>query len=274
MKRKCWQNILIKRNTVQYKTITRCNLKSLNLCRTAQVALRQSLSLHYTGNTLHMHCTSITASKMNDPLFTEFGVIVKWLWVMWITEVFLNFSFNSFGIETSWTNLLVPYQGRGFNTGIMLLSLARLRALGWTKVWREVAREMLPIYGETSLADQDIINALLQSKPALVFKLPCQWNVQLGVLSHVDSLCRLTTARALHWNLPQKNAARLVYQHHQHFAAHFQALKRTFLELDGNLLRRRLVSCGETAAEEPKPLDVSLVSKIQRSPFVMSSSLV
>jgi hypothetical protein len=32
----------------------------------------------------------------------------------------------------------------------------------------------------TSLADQDIFNAVIKQHPYLVYNLPCQWNVQLG----------------------------------------------------------------------------------------------
>jgi len=32
----------------------------------------------------------------------------------------------------------------------------------------------------TSLADQDIFNAVIKQHPYLVHNLPCQWNVQLG----------------------------------------------------------------------------------------------
>ena len=32
----------------------------------------------------------------------------------------------------------------------------------------------------TSLADQDIFNAIIKQHPYLVYNLPCQWNVQLS----------------------------------------------------------------------------------------------
>lgn len=32
----------------------------------------------------------------------------------------------------------------------------------------------------TSLADQDIFNAIIKQHPYLIYKLPCQWNVQLS----------------------------------------------------------------------------------------------
>ena len=50
-------------------------------------------------------------------------------------------------------------QGRGFNTGVMLLDLDKLRELNWMSIWRLTAERELSTYLATSLADQVFYNA-------------------------------------------------------------------------------------------------------------------
>jgi len=45
-------------------------------------------------------------------------------------------------------------QDRGFNTGVMLLDLSRLRLLDWVHMWRLVASRELASLQFTVLADQ------------------------------------------------------------------------------------------------------------------------
>jgi len=73
-----------------------------------------------------------------------------------------------------------PALGRGFNTGVILLDLLKLRQMKWANLWRMTAERELMNMLSTSLADQDIFNAVIKNNPYLVFKLPCTWNVQLG----------------------------------------------------------------------------------------------
>ena len=48
----------------------------------------------------------------------------------------------------------VTFQGRGFNTGVMLQDLKEMRNMKWNEIWKKVAQETLPEFGSTSLADQ------------------------------------------------------------------------------------------------------------------------
>uniref|UniRef100_A0A671L3U1 Glycosyltransferase-like protein LARGE1 n=1 Tax=Sinocyclocheilus anshuiensis TaxID=1608454 RepID=A0A671L3U1_9TELE len=73
-----------------------------------------------------------------------------------------------------------PALGRGFNTGVILLLLDRLRKLKWEQMWRLTAERELMSMLSTSLADQDIFNAVIKQNPFLVHQLPCFWNVQLS----------------------------------------------------------------------------------------------
>lgn len=63
-----------------------------------------------------------------------------------------------------------------YNTGVILLDLNKLCELGWCLI----AEKDLMTHYTTSLADQDIFNAIIKQHPYLVIDLPCQWNVQLS----------------------------------------------------------------------------------------------
>ena len=62
----------------------------------------------------------------------------------------------------------------------MLLNLIQLRAIKWDELWRSVAEKDLITHFATSLADQDIFNAIIKEHPDMVMNLPCLWNVQLS----------------------------------------------------------------------------------------------
>lgn len=74
---------------------------------------------------------------------------------------------------------------RGFNTGVMLYNLEKMRAIHWDRLWTDIAKRTAIVYGATRLGDQDIMNAVIKQNPYLVFKVPCQWNTQLS--DHTNS---------------------------------------------------------------------------------------
>lgn len=73
-----------------------------------------------------------------------------------------------------------PALGRGFNTGVMLMDLRKLRSKNFNFIWQRNTRQVLKNISETNLADQDIINAVIKTRPNIVFKINCTWNVQLS----------------------------------------------------------------------------------------------
>ncbi|KAM7085020.1 xylosyl- and glucuronyltransferase LARGE2 isoform 3-T4 [Molossus nigricans] len=131
-----------------------------------------------------------------------------------------------------------PALGRGFNTGVILLRLDRLRQAGWEQMWKLTAAQELRTLPATSLADQDIFNAVIKGHPALVQPLPCVWNVQLSDHTLAER-CYLEVAdiKVIHWNSPKK--LRVKNKHVEFFRNHYL----TFLEYNGNLLRRELFGC-------------------------------
>ncbi|XP_076296402.1 xylosyl- and glucuronyltransferase LARGE1 isoform X2 [Lasioglossum baleicum] len=140
-----------------------------------------------------------------------------------------------------------PALGRGFNTGVMLMQLQQLRNRKFMILWETVTKRVLDRIPETSLADQDVINAVIKEHPSIIHKIECTWNVQLSDHT-ISDLCYRDTSQIsiVHWNSPRKQD---VYNKHIN---EFRKLHRVFLEMDGNLLRRRLFGCDkhdETASQ-------------------------
>uniref|UniRef100_A0A8C2E4R4 LARGE xylosyl- and glucuronyltransferase 2 n=1 Tax=Cyprinus carpio TaxID=7962 RepID=A0A8C2E4R4_CYPCA len=138
-----------------------------------------------------------------------------------------------------------PALGRGFNTGVILLYLERLRRISWEQMWRLTAERELMSMLSTSLADQDIFNAFIKQNPVLVHQLPCFWNVQLSDHTRSEQCyTEVSDLKVIHWNSPKKLR---VKNKHVEF---FRNLYLTFLEYDGNLLRRELFGCPSQASSE------------------------
>jgi len=140
-----------------------------------------------------------------------------------------------------------PALGRGFNTGVILMDLAKLRSLKWSQLWRMVAeKDLVTMYG-TSLADQDIFNGLLKQHPNLVHRLPCQWNLQLSdnTRSEICYSSGVHDLYIIHFNSPKK--LNVKNRNVDYFRNHFL----TFLQYDGNLLRRELFDCNTSSTTIP-----------------------
>ena len=161
-----------------------------------------------------------------------------------------------------------PALGRGFNTGVMLMHLQQLRNRKFTSLWETVTKRVLALIPETSLADQDVINAVIKEHPSVVYKIECTWNIQLSDHT-ISDLCyrdadRISVRKAFITSLvipfplfdprvfhdcPTASfrscigillESRDVYNKHIN---EFRKLHKVFLEMDGNLLRRRLFGC-------------------------------
>ncbi|XP_069327375.1 xylosyl- and glucuronyltransferase LARGE2 [Eulemur rufifrons] len=146
-----------------------------------------------------------------------------------------------------------PALGRGFNTGVILLQLDRLRRAGWEQMWRVTASRELLTLPATSLADQDIFNAVIKEHPGLVQPLPCIWNVQLSDHTLAERCySEASDLKVIHWNSPKKLR---VKNKHVEFFRNFYL---TFMEYDGNLLRRELFGCPSQPQPGADPLQRAL----------------
>ena len=142
-----------------------------------------------------------------------------------------------------------PALGRGFNTGLILMDLVKLRAKNWSQLWRLVAeKDLVTMYG-TSLADQDIFNGLLKQHPYLLHRLPCQWNLQLSDNTRSEQICSsgIHDLKIIHFNSPKKLEVK--NKNVEYFRAHYI----TFIQYDGNLLRRELFDCNATSQVIAEP---------------------
>ncbi|CAG5079121.1 Similar to Large1: LARGE xylosyl- and glucuronyltransferase 1 (Mus musculus) [Cotesia congregata] len=131
-----------------------------------------------------------------------------------------------------------PAIGRGFNTGVMLMNLKALRETKFSDLWINTTQYVIKELYETSLADQDIINAVIKNNPSMVYVLDCTWNVQLSDHTISDQ-CYSTAKRIqiLHWNSPRKQSVK------NKNSNDFNNMHKVFLDMNGNLLRRKLFGC-------------------------------
>lgn len=64
----------------------------------------------------------------------------------------------------------------------MLLDLHKIRLnTDWTNLWHTVIKENLERLKETTLADQDVINAIIKKTPQILFNISCKYNVQMSM---------------------------------------------------------------------------------------------
>lgn len=143
-----------------------------------------------------------------------------------------------------------PALGRGFNSGVMLLDLRAMRRLQWRDLWTRVARATLRQHAATTLADQDIFNAVIKDRPGAHYVLPCFWNVQISD-NTLSNYCfqHMEEFKIIHWNSPKKTQ---VASWH---AEHFRPLYRAFEQYNGQLLRRGLLSCSGNLSQPAHPID-------------------
>ncbi|OQV20059.1 Glycosyltransferase-like protein LARGE2 [Hypsibius exemplaris] len=139
-----------------------------------------------------------------------------------------------------------PAKGRGYNTGVILMDLPKLRALNWMAVWKRVTERDLPIMQSTALADQDIFNSVLKDFPEMVYDLPCTYNAQLSDHSKSKELCleSQTGFKVIHWNSPKKMQVK------HRLGRYYRDDYLTFVAHDGNLLRRGVLGCSNMSIEE------------------------
>ncbi|VDM96748.1 unnamed protein product [Thelazia callipaeda] len=136
-----------------------------------------------------------------------------------------------------------PAWDRGFNTGVMLLDLTKLRNMNWTFLWNETASQNIYNYGLAELADQeslinDIINAFINSHRWIVQRISCEWNFQLGFQSQ-QSLCpvKFFNLKLVHWNSPLK--MRTVNRYAVFFRRYYNEMK----DMEGNMFRSNRLRC-------------------------------
>lgn len=151
----------------------------------------------------------------------------------------------------SGAHVIWPAIGRGFNSGLLLVDLSELRNLKWQETWHNIAELELISHLTTSLADQDIFNAVIKSHSYMVHVLPCHYNLQLNDHTDLDQACPEinTDFKVVHWNSPYKLSTK------NRKSEYFRNWYLTFRNWDGNLLKR--TCCGEPSNKTELEQEIS-----------------
>lgn len=130
-----------------------------------------------------------------------------------------------------------PALGQGFNTGVMLVDLVKLKQANWDVMWRSVAESELISYLSTTLADQDIYNAIIKKNEWIVSRLDCRYNLQLNDNTKLDWVCPnhryVKGLRLIHWNSPYKLNTK-----NREAIEYYNSWYQTFRSWDAKLLQR------------------------------------
>ncbi|CAH8578753.1 unnamed protein product [Schistosoma intercalatum] len=76
-----------------------------------------------------------------------------------------------------------PALGYGYNAGILLIHLTKLRARGWDEIWMKTAFNLMREKRILPTGEQDVINAVLNQNKHWLYEIPCKWNIQLSAFS-------------------------------------------------------------------------------------------
>ncbi|XP_072945492.1 xylosyl- and glucuronyltransferase LARGE2s-like isoform X2 [Epargyreus clarus] len=145
--------------------------------------------------------------------------------------------------ESDWyfhTTKRWPALGRGYNTGVMLLDLQKIRnGANWTNLWMDAVNSNIDRLKQTTLADQDVINAMIKANPSIVFNMSCQYNVQMSTKTLAKGCYEedRNNVKIIHWNSPSKYHIRI------RDADYFRNIHQSYVNFDGNLLREKLHRC-------------------------------
>ncbi|XP_073954338.1 xylosyl- and glucuronyltransferase LARGE1-like isoform X1 [Choristoneura fumiferana] len=150
--------------------------------------------------------------------------------------------------ESNWyydTEPRWPALGRGYNTGVMLLDLTKIRTvIDWTSLWHDAVNENIDRLKVTTLADQDVINAIIKKIPKIVYNISCQYNVQMSTNTLAKNCYGedVNNVKIIHWNSPKKYNVKI------RDVEYFRSIHQSYVNFDGNILREKLHRCYNTEA--------------------------
>ncbi|KAH8864923.1 Glycosyltransferase-like protein LARGE [Schistosoma japonicum] len=91
--------------------------------------------------------------------------------------------------------LIKNWRGHGYNTGVMLMDLAKLRSVPWNHIWMSAAKYVMKTLGYLTGGEQrlipltkfviynlfeDVINLITLRNNEVFYEIPCEWNIQLN----------------------------------------------------------------------------------------------
>ncbi|CAH8584308.1 unnamed protein product [Schistosoma turkestanicum] len=77
-------------------------------------------------------------------------------------------------------NLVSDWQGYGYNGGILLFDLSKLRSIMWNEIWLSITAHLMRSKGYLITGEQDVMNMVVFKYKDLLYEIPCEWNVQLS----------------------------------------------------------------------------------------------
>ncbi|XP_063384625.1 xylosyl- and glucuronyltransferase LARGE2s-like isoform X2 [Cydia fagiglandana] len=165
--------------------------------------------------------------------------------------------------ESNWyqnTEIRWPALGRGYNTGVMLLDLHKIRTVtDWTTLWHNAINDNIDRLKTTALADQDVINAMIKKTPKIVYNISCHYNVQMSTETLAKSCYGedVNNIKIIHWNSPKK------YNVNIPDVEYFRSIHLSYVNFDGNQLREKLHRCDRAEAVTVKSATPSRCTKFR-----------
>ncbi|CAH8602949.1 unnamed protein product [Schistosoma margrebowiei] len=78
------------------------------------------------------------------------------------------------------TKLDSNWKGYGYNNGVLLLHLSKIRSTNWNHLWMYKTKRAHAKQGYLTTGEQDIINLILFEFNYFLYEIPCEWNIQLS----------------------------------------------------------------------------------------------
>ncbi|CAB3400326.1 unnamed protein product [Caenorhabditis bovis] len=137
-------------------------------------------------------------------------------------------------LNTQAKRFVWPAFGKGYNTGVVLIDLEKLRnSTNWNALWRKATEEQLRIHGPAILADQDIFNSVFLQNPSWVLKLGCGYNYQIGITASPHKFC-LNEPKLVHFNSKTKAVVPLLSEEYTNLRCHMEHLNGDMLKFTRN----------------------------------------
>ncbi|CAH8674520.1 unnamed protein product [Schistosoma rodhaini] len=77
-------------------------------------------------------------------------------------------------------SLISDWKGYGYNGGILLFDLSKLRLMMWNDIWLSITAHLMQSKGYLITGEQDVMNMIIFKYKHLLYEIPCEWNVQLS----------------------------------------------------------------------------------------------
>ncbi|CAH8608632.1 unnamed protein product [Heterobilharzia americana] len=120
--------------------------------------------------------------------------------------------------ETVMSSLVKSWKGYGYNTGVALLDLTKLRSIPWNNLWMSATKFIMKNMGYLTNAEQDVINLIASRSNEIFYEISCDWNIQLssGVETRRCPVSwRLENKLANNEDIANRKQPKIVHMNHQ-----------------------------------------------------------